>query len=120
MRRRALPAGLVVLLGLLTACARNDGVTVASVSGTLRMTGGPAGATTSGVVGQVAFTSAEVRALAQTAADGTFTASLAPGTYTVTGTSPQYADGEGVCRADEPLVVSDDDVEGLVVACSRK
>ena len=109
-----------MLAGLLTACAQDDGVTVTSVSGTLRTTGGPPGVSQPGVAGQVVFTSGKVRGLAQAAADGTFTASLVPGTYTITGSSPQYGDAQGVCRADGPFVVSDDDIEGLLVACPRK
>ncbi len=116
--------GIAALVGLLslTACRAQTGHSGASgtaVSGTLRLTGGPSGSSQPGVGGQVVFTSDDTHHT-QAAADGTFTMSLRPGTYTVTGTSPQFDDGQGTCRADTRVVVTGTAVAGLVVACSRR
>ncbi len=36
--------------------------------------------------------------------DGKYTATLPPGTYTVTGTSPQYNDGAAACTTESDTV----------------
>jgi hypothetical protein len=121
---RHLSLGLLVGLVALTGCSAdpNGGSDTSAqrVAGTLRMTGGPAGVSQPGVVGQVVFTSGDNREVTEAAADGSFAVSLTAGTYTVTGTSPLYGDGQGVCRADAPFVVADASVSDVVVACSRR
>lgn len=91
-----------------------------SVGGTLRMSGGPLGASQPGVPGQVNFDGNGHRTVAVAAADGTFSISLTPGIYEASGTSPQFDSGQGRCFADKPIVVAASEVTGLVVACSRR
>ncbi|MCU1488573.1 MAG: hypothetical protein JWN67_5319 [Actinomycetia bacterium] len=120
------PSSLLVTTALLmtgaTACGaggtHTDPPRVA-VSGVLRMTGGPSGASQPGAPGEVTFTSSALAATATAGPDGTFRLQLPPGTYTATGTSPQYGDSQGICRADQPVVVGAHGTAGLVVACSR-
>jgi hypothetical protein len=123
MDRRAALAAFAAVLAL-TGCGSDRAGASADpavqVSGTLRMTGGPAGATQPGAPGDVLFTSTGARQVTHAAADGAFSISLPPGTYTVAGTSPQYGDGQGICRVDAPVVVTEKAVSGLVVACSRR
>jgi hypothetical protein len=122
------PSAVVIpaLVGVLSLAACGGGrpdhsvPSATAVSGTLLMTGGPSGASQPGVEGQVVFTSDGQHQVTPAAADGTFTTSLAPGTYTVTGTSPQFGDSKGTCRADTSVVVNGTAVAGVVVACSRK
>ena len=116
---------IAALGGLLamSACTSTGSHTAASltaVSGSMRMTGGPLGAPQTGATGDVTFTTSGTHAVAHAAADGSFSTSLAPGTYTVTGTSPQYGGGHGICNATSSVVVSDTALSGVVVACSRK
>lgn len=77
------------------------------------MAGGPPGAKRLGVPGTVTFTSADgagrsamVRAVVHAAADGTFTATVMPGPYSVTARSPRYQRGEGLCRAAGSVMVT--------------
>jgi hypothetical protein len=115
---------LLLLPVALSACHADLGehspATTQAVSGTLRMTGGPSDATQPGVAGRVVFASQQAREVITAAADGSFSGSLPAGTYRVTGTSPLFGDGQGVCRTTAPVVVTDGAVTGLVVACSRR
>ena len=54
------------------------------------------------------------------AGDGTFAVELAPGTYTLTGRSPQYGDGRGMCRADAAARVASGQTLGVNVYCVEK
>lgn len=95
-----------------------DGATVA---GTMQVTGGPEGATPSGVSGTVLFRAADGVTSAATARDdGSFTVTLKPGQYSVTGTSTAFGDGAYLCRTDAPVVVSTKGLTGVLVACSRR
>lgn len=90
----------------------------ATVTGVLRMTGGPAGADQPGVSGVVVLRSSRGPEITTTAgSDGTFAVAVPPGSYTVTGTSPQYADGGGTCRATDPVTVSAGARADVDVAC---
>jgi hypothetical protein len=99
------------------ACGDSD---TARVTGVLRMTGGPSGASQPGVPGTVFFGAGGRRTTATADTDGTFSIQLPPGRYEVTGASPQYGSGAGVCRTDSPVTVAKSDVRGVVVACSRR
>lgn len=107
----------VVIAALLAAACGSGHSTV---TGTLRMTGGPSGATQPGVPGKVVFQTGSKQVVVTAATDGTFSASLAPGRYEVTGSSQLYGSGLGVCRTDTLVVVTSSSVAGVVVACSRR
>lgn len=91
------------------------------VDGVLRMTGGPVGAAQPGVPGSVWFDAVATgrRYPAKAAADGSFTLTVPPGKYTVTGSSPQFNGGSPSCRADGTVQVSASGLSGVVVACSQ-
>jgi hypothetical protein len=84
------------------------------------MTGGPSGASQPGAPGKVTFRSTALAATATAGPDGAFRLQLPPGTYTATGTSPQYGDNQGICRADRPVPVGGHGAAGVVIACSRR
>lgn len=92
------------------------------VHGRLRMTGGPEGASQPGVSGTVSFVDRVTgdQHTATANARGSFTVVVAPGRYTVTGTSPRFMDGRGSCVATVPTVVPASGLTGVVVACSRR
>jgi hypothetical protein len=108
---------LVVLLMLCAGCGHEG---MATVSGSLREVGGPSGAADTVIPGTVAFASHGATTVATAHTDGTFSVSLAPGTYDVVGTSPHWGDGKGRCIPDGPVVVGSTGVTGLVVACPRR
>ena len=59
----------------------------------------------SGVMGTVTFVSTSGKSTqAGAGTGGRFTVEVAPGTYTVTGSSSLHWDGKGVCRADSVFV----------------
>ena len=115
MRRSMLLAVALALAAV--ACTGRPAV---KATGTLRLTGGFSNASQPGVPGQVVFERNGRRVTATAESDGSFSANLKSGTYTVTGTSPRYVDGHGLCRTDAPVVVTSTDVTGIVVACSRR
>lgn len=92
------------------------------VRGRLRMTGGPSGASQPGVPGTVTFVDRATghRSAATANADGSFAITVAPGRYTVTGTSPRFMDGQGSCSTAVPTAVPASGLTAVVVACSRK
>jgi hypothetical protein len=110
----------VAVVGVLLSVAGCGGSDTTNVTGVLRMTGGPSGATQPGVAGKVFFEGHGKRTTAMASSDGSFSLSLPPGEYQVTGTSPQFGSGEGICRTDSPVKVGESRIQGLVVACSRK
>ena len=108
--------------GRATVNVTSSGSAGVTVSGALRMTGGPAGASQPGVPGLVQFdevaTGQQYSARAST--DGSFTIAIPPGEYTAVGTSPQFNEGSPPCRADGNVVVTASGLSGVVIACSRK
>ena len=131
-RRNRIAAGSMLILAVLgagvlptflrgpsatTGVAPSSGPEV-TVTGVLRMPGGPVGAQQTGISGVIVFRSPGGREIKTTAGiDGKFSISVPPGTYTVTGTSPQYGDGRGSCRATDPVTVSASGLADVVVAC---
>lgn len=111
---------VVVVAGVLLSLAACGGSDTTTLTGVLRATGGPSGATQPGLPGKVSFESGGKRTTATASPDGTFSVTLPPGEYRVTGTSPQYGSGEGICRTDSPVKVGKSQVRGVVVACSRR
>jgi hypothetical protein len=111
--------GLLASLAL-AGCTQEAEPAQQRVAGTLRMTGGPLGVAQPGVHGEVVFASGDRREVVEAAKDGSFATSLDAGTYTVTGTSPLFGGGAGVCRADAPVVVAGGSIDDVVVACPRR
>ncbi len=95
---------------------------VSDVTGTLRMTGGPPGATTPGVAGSVSFQPLAGGQPRTATADGlgSFSISLPPGQYSVTGTSPDFNDGRTLCRAEDPVTVGTSKLANVDVDCVRR
>ena len=121
---RAAVAALVLCAGL-AGCGSGSGRPQTSgvdVHGLLQMTGGPQGAPQPGVAGRITFidTVGGQTTEVPTHNDGTFTAKLSPGTYTVTGRAPAFGDSQGLCRTDGKVVVVQDNVGPISVACSRR
>jgi hypothetical protein len=54
--------------------------------------------------GEVTATGQTVTRTVRIGADGTFSLTLAPGTYTLTGHSPDYGNGKAVCRTTDGTV----------------
>jgi hypothetical protein len=92
--------------------------TTVAVTGQLLRIGGPPGVPAEGVPGTVVIEAADgQRITIRTGDDGHFSTTLAPGRYTVTGTSPQINDGHGTCGTDRPVVVAAGHPTDIVVAC---
>ncbi|MCR6492567.1 hypothetical protein [Cellulomonas sp. P24] len=103
--------GLVVLAG----CGGSSGH--GTLSGHLYVVGGPAPGTPRAVDGTVVATGPDGRHTATVGADGSYTMELAPGTYTVTGTSPQYGDGKSPCPANGTVAVVQSEVRTADAYC---
>jgi hypothetical protein len=88
-----------------TQSASSDGTTVGYVSGRLLFVGGPA-------PGRPRATSGTVRLHGSSPTQGStdrrgyFEVDAVPGTYRVTGRSPDYGDGRYECRAEHAVVVT--------------
>lgn len=93
-----------------------------TVTGSLETVGGPVGNAPRGVEGTVIATDQNGQTQStRVGTSGSFTLHLTAGTYTLTGKSPAYGDGQGTCRADQPVVVTDTaGASDIVVACSMK
>ncbi|KQZ87424.1 hypothetical protein ASD62_17720 [Phycicoccus sp. Root563] len=71
--------------------------------------------------GEIVFKSATGQTTTtKTGSDGMFTIAVKPGTYTVTGSSPQYSDGQGACQTDDPVTVSSAGLTGVTVTCPMR
>lgn len=115
------PAGPDELGGVTSPSASGSGDGGVTVTGILLMTGGPRGAQPTGVSGTVSFQAATGAKASTTAtADGTFSTTLPPGQYVVTGTSPAFGDGQYLCRAEAPITVSGSGLSDVQVICGRR
>ncbi|MCU1624961.1 MAG: hypothetical protein JWL79_3806 [Frankiales bacterium] len=97
----------------------NDGKPIHDTTGVLQIVGGPSGQPQT-VTGIVTFTAADgSHSTVPVAGNGAFEVVISPGTYTVTGTSPSYREGAGVCRAERPVTVTfDAGARNVMVNCS--
>ena len=106
-RLRAVWVVSLVAVGLLAGCAKASGQ--GTLSGHLYMVGGPVvrGATPSPrpLAGKVVATGSAGSYTATVGPDGRYTMQLPPGTYSVTGTSPSYNGGTGICRTDGTVTI---------------
>lgn len=100
-----------------------------SVTGTLRLVGGPAPGANKPASGEVyAFISASLTgtptAKAKTASNGRFSLTLSPGTYYLAATSPSFSidppPATPPCRGDQPVVVSRGTASRIDVFCHMK
>jgi hypothetical protein len=108
-----------------TAGYRNVGITFrilvgeplgrGTIAGTLREIGGRPPGLNRTISGTVSFEGTGESAAASTG--GTFSVDVAVGTYTVTGTSPQYQGGLAQCHADAPVVVRRGHTTKVTVIC---
>jgi hypothetical protein len=100
-----------------------------SVTGTLRLVGGPAPGADNPAAGEVyAFTSASLTgtptAKVKTGSNGSFSLNLSPGTYYLAATSPSFSidppPATPPCRGDKPAVVSRGTASRIDVLCHMK
>jgi hypothetical protein len=141
MRGMSKPAAaclaVTVLLASCVGCSSSEPRTGPStapadqgtVTGTLRLSGGPNPGTDSAAPGEVyVFASAgrtgQPQVRAKTGADGSFSLNLPPGTYYLAATSPGFSidppPPTPPCRGDKPAVVSRGSTSRVDVVCQMK
>ena len=81
------------------------------------MVGGPAPGENRAVPGTVTITSASGARCDVPAVHGSFAVSVPAGSYTVTGHSPSFGDGQYECFADGPVAVSSARAVSVTVVC---
>jgi hypothetical protein len=127
VRRRSL-ASLALLPVLaasvsLAGCSSPNGPPgpTGTITGSLQAVGGAAGRAPRPLSGQVILEQPNgARAIISVGADGRFSVPATVGTYTVTGESPQYDGGAGVCRASGPVTITEGDTSHVEVDCQEK
>jgi len=121
--------GLCAAAPLGSACAGGSGAahptpgtaTAGVIHGRLVAEGGPQGVSPRPLPGQVNAVGAGTAShVATVTADGSFRLSVAPGTYTLTGTSPLYNAGHVQCRAQQPVSVSAGQAVTADIYCQEK
>jgi len=112
----------LVGLALLVGCSETaQGPGEGTATGLLEMTGGPHGSDARPTSGTVTFIgSAGHEVTTSASADGSFRATLTPGKYTVTGTSPNFDAGRRECVADAPIRVHAGEGISVNVICHRR
>jgi hypothetical protein len=106
-----------------TAAATTSAATVATTTGTVtgvvKLTGGPADGANSlrPAAGGVVMFAGSGRTTAAMSEQGRFTAQLRPGIYVVTATTPDYNSGREPCQALHPVRVSAGKVASVEVFC---
>jgi hypothetical protein len=114
---RRLSAGLA-----LAGCSSPNGPPgpTGTLTGVLQAVGGPSGAGTRGLTGQVTLQGADGRKLVITAgANGKFSVPVTVGTYTATGQSPQYEGDAADCHAAGPVTVTKGATSRVEVDCQE-
>ena|SRR5437870_4763645 len=118
MASKLLSRAIVLTLGciMLSACSSestpdSDGV----VTGHLQMVGGPVNVTIP-VPGSITIQGDAERTV-EVGSNGAFSIAVLPGRYTLTGRSPQYNGGEGLCSAVIPVVVRSGETTSADVGC---
>lgn len=56
----------------------------------------------------------------ETDQDGRFEIDLPTGRYQLTGRSPSYQGGDGICASESEIVVPDETLADVVVTCQRR
>jgi len=102
-------AAAAVALTAVAGCSGGPAPSTGTVTGYLEMAGGPAtlagGTPSFRVPGTITAVSARDTQHGPAAKNGAFTLVLPVGTYTLTGTSPQYNSGQGRCIATGRVVI---------------
>ena len=124
MRRKSLT--LLALLPVMAAsvslasCSSPDGPPgpTGTLTGTLQAVGGPPGVGPRALSGQITLHGSSGHITGITVgANGRFSVPVPVGTYTVSGQSPQYEGGTGVCRASGPVIVTEGVTSNVEVDC---
>ena len=115
-------AAAAIALATITAtvavgCSDGSSGPPGTVTGHLVMAGGPAPGIIVRVPGTITASSTSRTHQASAGEDGSFTLVLPVGSYTLTGTSPQYNDGRAECVAAAPVVVREGTVTRADVTC---
>ena len=91
-----------------------------TLTGTLQAVGGPPGGGPRALRGQVTLHGPSGHITGITVgANGRFSVPATVGSYTVSGQSPQYEGGTGVCRASGPVVVTKGVTSSVEVDCQE-
>jgi hypothetical protein len=118
LQRAAATTALAAITSLVLAgCSNGPSGPTGTVTGHLVMAGGPAPGVTVRVPGTITAVSPSRTQQASAGKDGSFTLVLPAGTYTLSGTSPQYDDGHGKCVAAAPVTVRQGAVTRADVTC---
>jgi len=92
-----------------------------TLTGTLRAVGGPSGAGPRALSGQITLHGSGGHITGITVgANGRFSVPVPVGTYTVSGKSPQYEGGSGVCRVSGQVSVTKGATSKVQVDCGEK
>ncbi|WP_433293922.1 hypothetical protein ACQP2F_31805 [Actinoplanes sp. CA-030573] len=93
----------------------------ATVRGGLLRVGGPAGTKPAGLPGTVRFQAegGEITSV-RTADDGTFSITVKPGRYIVTGTSPLFGSGKYECHTEKPVEITAAGLDNVQVICNQR
>jgi hypothetical protein len=125
VRRVSLILAALVVIGIVVAIAVNalspPSPATGTLTGTLQALGGPGGAGPRPLSGTItAKTSGKGILTSPVGADGRFTVHPVVGTYTVSGSSPQFEDGKAECHASEPVTVTKDVTSRVTVDCQEQ
>jgi hypothetical protein len=124
MRRVSLIMLAVLATGMTVAsCSSPDAPAgpTGTLTGALQAVGGSPGASPRALSGQVNLLKSNgARDGISVGANGRFSVPVPVGTYTVTGQSPQYQGGTGVCRASGPVVVTEGVTSTVKIDCQEK
>jgi len=117
-------AGAIAMAAALSAvagCSGGPAPSTGTVTGYLEMVGGPAtlagGTPSFRVPGTITAVSPRDTQHGPAAKNGAFTLVLPAGTYTLTGTSPQYNSGQGRCIAVSKVVIRTGAITRANVTC---
>jgi hypothetical protein len=125
VRRVSLILVALVAIGIVLAVAVNRlsplSPATGTLTGTLQAVGGPGGGSPRPLSGTItAKTSGKGILTSPVGADGQFTVYPAVGTYTVSGSSPQFQDGKAECHATAPVTVTKDVTSRVTVDCQER
>jgi len=96
------------------------GLVTGVVTGRLVAVGGPASVPRP-LPGEIVATGPRASKTVQVGPDGRYQLDLPPGTYTISGTSPGYADGQSTCRTNEASTkVNAGQIDTIDVICGER
>lgn len=109
-------SAVVATVLTLTGCA-SGGSAEGTLTGHLLGVGGPAGNGPSPWPGTLTITAGGVEHVVSVGDDGSYSVTLAPGSYTVVGRSPMFQDGTSDCRPSGDAHITAGATTSLDVAC---